>query len=221
MKAAGTALAIAITLTAAIPGHAATEDRSAGDLYLMLIQQARADGRPRAALAYLADYERRYPSEVGARILKINCLLDLGQLQAAEAEAEALPSDVPGDAAEAVRGHVLAAKGEWLAATARYRKALDASPADPLLGNALGYALLRAGHAGKAVETLKAAADLAPGDRIIRNNLLLALTLAGRGREAQTILTALPDAGLRSALALQLAEEARRLSDRQSPESGA
>ncbi|WP_338057867.1 tetratricopeptide repeat protein, partial [Sphingobium chlorophenolicum] len=56
-------------------------------LYLQLIHQARSDGRPRAALAYLDDFERRYPGDVEARLLRVNSLIDLGQIDAAEAAA--------------------------------------------------------------------------------------------------------------------------------------
>jgi Flp pilus assembly protein TadD len=178
------------------------------DLYLLLIRQARDDGRPRAALAYLADFDRRHPGDRDARFLRINCLLDLGQTDAAEAALAALPA---GGASEAVHGHVLAARGDWARAAARYRAALGAMPADPLTANALGYAQLRAGRIDDAVETLRGAADLAPANTVIRNNLLLALTLGGRGAEAEAKILAVTDPAAQTALKRVIARQALRL----------
>jgi Flp pilus assembly protein TadD len=178
------------------------------DLYLLLIRQARDDGRPRAALAYLADFDRRHPGDRDARILRINCLLDLGQTDAAEAALAALPA---GGASEAVHGHVLAARGDWARAAARYRAALGAMPADPLTANALGYAQLRAGQFDEAIETLRGAMDLAPANGVIRNNLLLALTLAGRGAEADAALHTITDPAARADLKRAIVGQAMRL----------
>jgi Flp pilus assembly protein TadD len=184
------------------------------DLYLLLIRQARDDGRPRAALAYLADFDRRHPGDGDAHMLRINCLLDLGQTDAAEAALAALP--VSG-ASDAVHGHVLAARGDWTRAAARYRGALAAMPADPLTANALGYAQLRAGHLDEAVETLRGAADLAPMNAVIRNNLLLALTLTGKGAEADAKLHAVTDPAARADLKRVIVGQAMRLAAMPAP----
>ncbi len=208
------ALCIAIPALVPAPAWAAARQAEVGptrDLYLLLIRQARADGRPRAALAYLADFERRYPDDLAARILHVNCLLDLGRTDAAEAAAAGLPATSPGGESSVIRGHILAARGAWEEAAVQYRAALAASPADPLTRNALGYAELRAGHPADAAEMLKAAADLAPANTVIRNNLLLALTLAGRGAEAEAIIRKVPDARAAQTLRGQLALQVGRL----------
>lgn len=205
------AATVLCVIPAAAAGHtveAAAELADTRDLYLLLIRHARSDGRPRAALAYLADFDRRHPGDGEARILRINCLLDLGQTDAAEAALAALPA---GGASDAVRGHVLAARGDWGRAAARYRTALAAKPADPLAANALGYAQLRAGRLDEAAETLRGAADLAPANAVIRNNLLLALTLAGRGAEADAKLRALADPAARADLKRKIIAQALRL----------
>ncbi|MGO4166742.1 tetratricopeptide repeat protein [Novosphingobium sp. YAF33] len=190
---------------------------STRQLYLVLIQQARKDGRQRAALAFLDDFDRQYPGDRESRILRINCLLDLGQNdQAQTALAQIAASDHSAEA-EAVRGHVLAAQGRWPAAAEQYRTALRVSPADPLASNALGYALLRGGEAGQAVEALKAARDLAPGNEVVRNNLALALTVAGRRAEAEALLATVRDAAARSTLRAQIAEQAALLLTSASP----
>lgn len=194
----------------ALPAHAAPAAQEAAatrNLYLLLIRQARTDGRPRAALAYLADFERKHPGDKEARILRVNCLLDLGQIDEAERAARGIP-DAPGGDAATVRGHILAARGQWPAAIEHYRAALAADPANALTANALGYAQIRAGDTATAIETLRAATDLAPTNAVIRNNLLLALVLAGRDAEAEAQLIRLPGGG---ALRGQIAAEAARL----------
>ncbi|WP_022681864.1 tetratricopeptide repeat protein [Sphingobium bisphenolivorans] len=168
--------AIALALLLASPALAAEKDAPTRSLYLQLIHQARSDGRARAALAYLDDFDRRYPGDADARLLRVNSLLDLGQIDAAEAVP--LPQEPKGPVA-AVHGHLLAARGNWAQAVPFYRSAAAASPADPLLRNALGYAQLRAGATADATESFRAALDLAPRDPVIRNNLLLARTLGG------------------------------------------
>jgi Flp pilus assembly protein TadD len=208
--------ALCVAIPACIPASVWATARQAEiaptrDLYLLLIRQARADGRPRAALAYLADFERRYPGDLAARILHVNCLLDLGRTDAAEAAAAGLPATSPDGENSVIRGHILAARGDWEAAAVQYRAALAASPADPLTRNALGYAELRAGHPAYAAEMLKAASDLAPTNTVIRNNLLLALTLAGRGAEAEAVIRKIPDAQAAQKLRGQLALEVGRL----------
>lgn len=176
-------------------------------LYLQLIRQARADGRPRAALAYLDDFDRRYNGDRDALVLRIHSLLDLGDLDAAEAAAAQLPADAP-----AIRGHLLAARNRWDEALPFYQAAIRTTPADPLLRNALGYAQLRAGSPVHAVETLRGAADLAPADRTIRNNLLLALTLAGQRAEVEATLRQIRDSREQDSLRRQIAVEAAGLS---------
>ncbi|WP_240962494.1 tetratricopeptide repeat protein [Sphingobium sp. TB-6] len=188
---------LAALLMTAAPVQAEEAPDTRG-LYLQLIHQARSDGRPRAALAYLDDFERRYPGDAEARLLRVNSLIDLGQIDAAEAVA--LPVETADGGVSAVRGHLLAARGRWTEAAAFYEQAGRASPADPLLRNALGYALLRAGQAGAAIEALRGASDLAPQMAVIRNNLLLALMVGGRGAEAEAGLRRIGDGGLRQKL---------------------
>lgn len=180
---------------------------STRSLYLQLIHQARADGRPRAAIAYLDDFDRRYPGDRDARILRVNSLLDLNDLNGAEAAAAVLPDG----GGSAVRGHLLAARGRWSEAIAPYSQAVQASPADPMLRNALGFAQLRAGLATEAAESLRGAVDLSPGTPVIRNNLLLALKVAGQNAEAEALLSTIRDEPHRDALRRQIATEAARL----------
>lgn len=215
-------LAVAIALTTPIGtganarGIDAAAEGNTRTLYLSLIRQARADGKARAAIAYLDDFDRQHPADHEAQILRVNCLLDLGQVASAQIAAERLsPSDRSGEAM-AVRGHVLAALGRWPEAVTAYVAAQMASPADPFIGNALGYAQVRTGQFADGIETLKRALDLAPdvphGSAVVRNNLALALTAAGRIDEATSLVASIRDGDERAKLRVQLAAEATRLS---------
>jgi Flp pilus assembly protein TadD len=183
-------------------------------LYLQLIRQARADGRPRAAIAYLDDFDRQFPGDLDARLLRINSLLDLGQNDKADAVLSALGKTAANGrnaaAINAAHGHVLAAHGAWGEAASRYEAAVAADPTDPMLRNALGYALIRTGAYDRAIEALRGATDLAPGDTIVRNNLVLALTLGG---QPAALADAIAQAGDRRAQA-DLRRQSRAEADR-------
>ncbi|WP_404476295.1 tetratricopeptide repeat protein [Novosphingobium sp. BL-52-GroH] len=201
---AGPAIA-ADTATAAAP------EGSTRSLYMSLIRQARTDGRARAAIAYLDDFDRQHPDDREAQLLRVNCLLDLDQVAAARTALARIPVSDRNGQVQAMRGHVLAAEGKWPQAAAQYAAALQASPADPFIGNALGYAQLRAGHSAQAIETLRGARDLAPDDAVVRNNLILALTVTGRVGEAEGLLARVPDVKEKARLRQQVASEAARL----------
>jgi Flp pilus assembly protein TadD len=213
------ALCICICPTVAFtpPVHAAGGKTEAGastrNLFLMLIRQARDDGHARAALAFLDDFEREFPGDTDALILRINCLLDLDQVEEAQAAAANLPVHNASGPVHAVQGHVLAAAGNWDGAIAEYSAALQTIPSDALTINALGYSQMRAGHTDAAVETFRRARELAPQDTVIRNNLLLALTVAGRIGEADALLARTGDHKFQADLRRQVTDEAARLAE--------
>ena len=201
-----------------VPGaaHAREAEAASGStrgLYLDLIRQARADGRPRAALAFLDDYGRRHGADAQADVLRVNCLLDLGDVREASAVLARLPKGSRGAqvGAEAARGHVSAALGDWQAAVRHYNAAVAANPAEADLLNGLGYAQLRAGMAAAATETLRAAFELSPTSPVIRNNLVLALTLGGQSSAAREILSRVADREALRALEAELQQESARI----------
>ncbi|EJL20476.1 tetratricopeptide repeat protein [Novosphingobium sp. AP12] len=215
------AAALPLTMLPSGPAIAAStsvdgNDPSTRGLYMALIRQARTDGRPRAAIAYLDDFDRRHPDDREGQLLRVNCLLDLDQVAAARSALGRIPTSDRSGPAQAVRGHVLAAEGKWTQAAMQYAAALQASPADAFIGNALGYAQLRSGEPGLAVETLRGARDLAPADTVVRNNLILALTMTGRLGEAEAMLNQVTDAREKALLRQQVAGEAMRLAAAQS-----
>ncbi|ABQ69855.1 pilus assembly protein TadD [Rhizorhabdus wittichii DC-6] len=208
-------LAVAPPVVAPSAARAAPPAKSSAPqtrgLYLQLIGQARSDGRPRAALAYLDDFDKRFPGDVGAQVLRVNSLLDLGQVDEAERIVAAL-AKVQGNATvDAVRGHALAARGHWREASERYQAAVAASPADPLLRNALGYAQLRAGEGDSAIEELRGACDLAPGETVIRNNLLLAYAVTGRKQELSAGIRTTGNRKAQAELLRTITTEAKRI----------
>jgi len=219
MKALAPLLLLAGTLMLATPVPARPDDAggppATRSLYLELIGQARADGRSRAAIAFLDDYDRHYPGDVEARVLRINCLLDLREIDQAEAAMKQLrPADQAGRWAaqvDAVHGHVLAARDRWGDAVPFYMAAVAADPTSAWLRNALGYSLLRDHQADRAVETLRDARDLSPDSAIIRNNLWLAYALSGRAQLLAHALDSLPDHAASADLRRRIEAEAMRL----------
>lgn len=181
--------------------------------YLDLIREARRDGRSRAALAFLDDFDRQYPGDVEAMVLRINCLLDLGQAAEAESAARSLPSGERAArlGAHAARGHVSAAQDRWADAARHYTAAVAAKPADSGLLNALGYAQIRAGQAHGAITTLRSASELSPKSVVIRNNLLLALLLGGEADALREALARIPDAEDRARIDAQLRSEGEKI----------
>lgn len=211
---AASAMPMAACATPAKTSASATETPTRG-LYLQLIRQARTDGRPRAALAYLDDFDRQFPGDLSARLLRINSLLDLNQIEQAESVLATLgktpTSGSPAAAVSAVRGHIFAAREAWPQAIACYETAISADPTDPLLRNALGYAQLRSGAYDRAIETLRGADDLAPDENVVHDNLLLALMLGGKQDAFNAALTRAGDRKAQTDLRRQIKAEADRL----------
>lgn len=209
--------AAALTLALPLPALAGDRDdaaqhtESARNLYFLLIGQARKDGRPRAALAYLNDFDQKFPGNVESAILRVNCLLDLDQVDQAQETLAQIPDKDRSPGTQIIRGHVASAQNAWDQAISYYQQALQVQPVDPLTSNALGYAYLRSGRNGLAVESLKRAADLSPSNGVIRNNLILALTVSGRMDEAESRQAAILDPNQRRSLRAQIMAEAIRL----------
>lgn len=204
---------LALPLEGAEARKGEASEVSTRGFYLDLIRQARSDGRPRAALAFLDDFDRQYAGDVEAIVLRINCLLDLGEFDKADVAVRRLPRDARAAqlGAEAARGHVSAAQERWGAAVVHYSAAIAAKPADANLFNALGYAQIRAGQARDAVTSLRSATELSPKSEVIRNNLLLAMLLAGEASAVREALDKIPDPASRTALDEQLRRECERI----------
>lgn len=145
-------------------------------LYLDVIRKLNSDGKGHAALAYLDDYDRRFPDDQSARLLRADCLLGAGALKQAEEIYLTLAQGADSAAAQAGLGKIAAARGDWTGAVHAYERAVAAEPLQFAYRNDLGYALLQTGAVDRAAFVLRQAAELAPGNAHIRRNLALALS---------------------------------------------
>jgi len=188
-----------------VPAAADLDAQRSKRLYLDIIHRLRDDGKSHAALAYLDDFDKRYPGDAQAQLLRADCLLAVGRPAQAAALYNALvDGDYRADA-QAGLGNVAAQSGNWAAAVNAYRAAVAADPVRAALRNDLGYALLKYGQRDDALFVLRQARELAPGDARIRNNLLLALEATGHGDEAAQVVAAIGDDGERAAATQLLA----------------
>ncbi|MGM0516314.1 MAG: tetratricopeptide repeat protein [Pseudomonadota bacterium] len=111
-------------------------------------------------------------------------------------------------------GKVAGEKGEWIEAEQLLKRAVRHDPISSRKHNDLGYAHLKTGASGLAIEEFRTALELDPGRSRSANNLILALLIAGESAEAQRISRRLDlDQGRWRALQRQAAEwEASRVS---------
>ena len=161
-------------------GPSFAEDRK---LYFSVIRSLHDGGQSHAALAYLDDFDQRYPGRLEAKVLRGHAWSAIGEEQAAEqifrevVEAGAVSAGHDG------LGKIEAKRLHWADASRHFGIAAGIEPANAKLLNNLGYALLMHGRMDDAWSALARAAQLKPDDRQIRNNLLL-VEYWGRNRDA-------------------------------------
>lgn len=178
---------IAILLCIAAPAGAAAQPASpamatapaidparARQLYLAVIRKLHQDGKSHAALAYLDDFDRRYPADAAARLLRADCLVGTGQLAEAQTLYQSLAAGPERAAALSGLGQVAGLRGDWAAAVTVYAQASGLEPVNAVYRNDLGYALFRAGAVERALFTLRQASELDPANPVIAGNLALA-----------------------------------------------
>jgi Flp pilus assembly protein TadD len=173
-------------------------------LFLMLVDGLRQQGKSRAALAFLNDYNRQFPGDPTARRLQADCLLDTGDYAGASRLYAALRDGDQAAAAYAGLGRVAAAKRDWPDAVAQFTEATRRAPADANYVNDLGFALVRTGQYDRGLAMLQQAAQLDPNSTVVRNNLVLGLTLAGREPDAARLVKTITDPRQREQAALLL-----------------
>jgi Flp pilus assembly protein TadD len=185
-----------LAILAPAPTFAAQPDSDAARspaAYLRLIGELRASGRPRACLAHLDAFELKTPRDPQAKLLRGDCLVDVGQYDAAEAVYRPLLKGPQAAAAAAGLGRTAALRGDWPAAADNFAEAVRRAPINAAYIGDLGFALLRAGRANDAVFRLRQAAELSPDASNIRNNLILALEASGDEAAAAKLLTQVTD----------------------------
>lgn len=159
-------------------------DRSRA-LFLIIVEELHKQGKSRAALAYLDDYDRLYPGDTKSALLRGNCLLDIADYDRAAQVFQRLQGGGNDPAAQAGLGQVAAARQDWASAQAAFQRAVRGNPSNAEYLNDLGFAQIQTGNYAAALSSLRQAQELDATNRMIRNNVILALHLAGRDADAR------------------------------------
>lgn len=160
-------------------------------MHLSVIRGLSDQGKPQAALAFLDDYELRFPKDPEARNLRGEALLRIGRRDEAQAVFQALYDAGIRPAADFGLGQASAAKGEWTVAVMHFEHAVGMAPTNVRYLNNYGYALLKTGRLEEAYQALARATELDPKDDRARNNYVLAATRSGREAQANRVLARL------------------------------
>lgn len=157
-------------------------------LYIGLINTMAADGKHRAALAYLDDFDKRWPGDAEATALRADQHLALGETKEAALHYKKVMDSGLKDRAYAGYGRIAAALGEWPRAVSQLEKAHALRPSHVSYLNNLGYAYLKVGQNKKGLKLLERALELDPKNDAVRNNVILALA---RNKEKAKVMKAL------------------------------
>lgn len=144
-------------------------------LYIGLINTMAEDGKHRAALAYLDDFDKRWPGDAEATALRADQHLALGEYKEAAVQYRKVMNTSVKDRAYAGFGRIAAALGDWPRAVGQLEKARALRPAHVSYLNNLGYAYLKVGQNKKALTLLERALEIDPKNDAVRNNVILAL----------------------------------------------
>lgn len=178
------------TVTPTEDSGAPTSDPDrARQLYLAVVAGLRHDKKSRAALGFLDDYDKVYPTDPRAGLMRADCLVDVGDLDGAAHLYRTLTGTPQIDAAAAAGlGMVDASRHDWNAAVVELKRAVALDPTSVRFNNNLGYAELKAGDLEGAEYTLRKAAEIDPSNVAVRNNLILVLRHAGKRDDLQRML---------------------------------
>lgn len=187
-----------------LPEAATLDAEHTRQLYLIVVDRLRRQGSERAALSYLDAYDRQYPADPQARLMRADCLMSIGDGEAAAPVYTELLTSGHRAAASAGLGKVAVARADWEAAHRYFQTAVSLSPSTPEYVNNLAYAQMRSGRTDAALATLRQAQELDPGNVLVRNNMILCLQLSGRGAEAQAMLAAIGSADERRGVSQML-----------------
>lgn len=160
-------------------------------LYLIVVGKLRDQGSARAALSYLDAYDRQYPNDPEANLLRADCLVSIGSIDQAEPVYRSLLRTAYQPAANAGLGKVAMARSDWSGAVDGFQAAVALSPSSTEYVNNLAYAQMRAGRYDMALSIMRQASELDPGNILVRNNLILCLHLSGQTAEVQKMLHAI------------------------------
>lgn len=162
-----------------------TQDTVSGEadelrqMHLAMIRGLIDQGKDEAALAFLDDYEMRFPNDREARAMRGEALLRVGKLKEAEALFQTMLKSNDRPEADFGLGQVSAGSGDWNTAATHFYDAARLAPTNARYLNNYGYALLEVGRAKDAYDVLSRAYELTPGDNRTRNNYVLAAERSG------------------------------------------
>jgi Flp pilus assembly protein TadD len=176
-----------------IPPASSLDTKHTQTLYLAIMNGLRDQGQARAALAYLDEFDKIYPGDSYAALLRAQCLMDVGKIKQAEPVFILLLQTRYAAAANAGLGSIAAAHNDWDHAVASFREASRLEPSHAQYANDLGFSQVRLGDYDGGIDMLGRASELAPSDRFIRNNLILALHLSGKDDDANRLIEEIPD----------------------------
>ena len=160
-------------------------------MHLSVVRGLSDQGKPQAALAFLDDYDLRFPADPEAKAVRGEALLRTGRRAEAERLFQGLYDTGHRPAADFGLGQARAASGDWVAAARHFEDAVRLAPTNVRYLNNCGYALLKVGRFEEAYQTLARATQLDPKDERARNNFVLAAMRSGRTLQAERVLAAL------------------------------
>ncbi|MGB0920356.1 MAG: tetratricopeptide repeat protein [Alphaproteobacteria bacterium] len=156
-----------------------TAPKKSKALYMTLIASLAADGKHRAALAYLDDFDTRWPNDPNAISIRADQHLALRELRTAALEYQKLRRFDANAKADAGLGRVAGALGKWDRAVTYLSRAVRQHPANASYLNNLGYAHLKKSQPNRARKLLERAYEIEPENQQVRNNLMVAMALTG------------------------------------------
>jgi Flp pilus assembly protein TadD len=157
-------------------------------MHLSMIRALSDSGKVQAALAFLDDYEIRFPEDREARALRAEALLRVGRREESQVMFRKLLEEDYRPAADFGLGQVHAAYRDWHAASKYFGEAARRAPTNVRYLNNYGYALMKIDDAKAAYNVLARAYQLKPNDERTRNNFILAATHSGHQADANKAL---------------------------------
>ncbi len=176
-----------------IPEAATLDKGRTKTLFLAVVDGLRKQGQAHAALAYLDDFDRTYPGDPSAMLMRAQCLSDIAKRDEAGPIYRALLNGPYAGAANAGLGNIAGAAGDWPQAVASFQQAVQLEPTKAEYANDLGFAEIHQGQYDAGLDMLSRASELEPDNRFIRNNLILAFHLSGKNAEAARMIDKISD----------------------------
>lgn len=173
-------------------GGARLDPAKTQQLYLSVISGLRDQDKPRAALAFLDDYGKRYPGDLRAKLMRAQVQAKLKMFEEAKSRFAELDGTEYAAAGHNGLGIILAHEGRWPDAVTAFRRAVAIRPTEAGFIANLGYGLMNMGALEEAEFLLLQARELDPADIAIRTNILLCKYLLGKDAEVAAGIAGFP-----------------------------